>query len=100
MDIGLSPGKGFMKKYAVGIIGLGRIASLYEKDAKARKYYPYLTHAGTFSRYPRTKIACACDTDASHRKQFGMTWDVKALYSNYRQMLSREKIDILCVCTP
>jgi len=88
-----------MNRYRVGIIGLGRIASLYEKDTKARKYYPYLTHAGTFSRHPQTQIVCASDTNAFRRKDFERRWRVHSLYADYEEMLAKEAIDILCVCT-
>ena len=83
----------------MGIVGTGRIASLYENDPKAKKYYPSLTHAGAFSRHPKTEITCACDSNVSRLRDFGRKWRVVALYPDYREMLRQENIDILSVCT-
>lgn len=89
-----------LKKYKVGIVGCGRIASLYESDKRAKRFYPYLTHAGTFSKHPRTTVTCACDTNAKRLAQFGKRWKVNALYRDYREMLKHEELDILSICTP
>lgn len=88
-----------LRTYRVGIVGLGRIASLYEKDDRARRWYPYLTHAGSFSKHPRTEVVCACDCNPSRLRQFGRTWRVAALYSDYREMVREQEIDILSLCT-
>lgn len=89
-----------MSGYRVGIIGCGRIASQYENDSKARRYYSYLTHAGAYSSHPRTEIVAACDTDSVRLQEFGTTWGVTALYQDYKAMLEREDIQILSICTP
>lgn len=89
-----------MSVYRVGMVGLGRIASLFEQDPRARRYYPALTHAGSFSRHPRILITCACDQNPRRLRAFGRAWGVTALYRDYRQMLREQAIDILSVCTP
>jgi len=89
-----------MKKLKVGIIGLGRIASLYESDGRARKYYPALTHAGAYSKNSTVSITCGADIKRKRTALFGKRWRVKNLYSDYRKMLREEKIDILSICTP
>ena len=84
----------------MGVIGCGRIASLYESDSKAKKYYSYLTYAGAYSSHPRTKIVSACDIDPERLREFGEAWHVDALYQDYREMLDKEDIHILSICTP
>lgn len=88
-----------MRTYRVGIVGLGRIASLYESDRKARRYYPALTHAGSYRKHPRTRVVCGCDLDAGRRRAFGKRWRVDALYRDFRKMLRERAVDILSVCT-
>lgn len=87
------------KSLKAGIIGLGRIASLYEKDKKAQKYYPYLTHAGTYTKHPKIDLLCGADIDKNKCDQFQKMWGVDKVYRDYRMMLSENKIDILSICT-
>ncbi|MFA5255953.1 MAG: Gfo/Idh/MocA family oxidoreductase [Candidatus Omnitrophota bacterium] len=89
-----------MRKLKVGIIGLGRIASLYETDKRARKYYPALTHAGAYSLHKAVKITCGADVNRNRAALFGKRWGVKSLYTDYRKMLREQEIDILSICTP
>ena len=88
------------KKIRAAIIGLGRIGSLYELDKRAQKYYPYLTHAGTYVKHPQIELVCGADIVPSRRKQFKDMWNIKNIYSDYNQMLKKEDIDILSICTP
>jgi len=87
------------RKLRVGIIGLGRIASLYEDDARAKAYYPCLTHAGSYARHPEVELICGADIDAERREWFGKKWGVKGIYADYREMLEGNDLDILSVCT-
>lgn len=86
-------------KIKAGIVGLGRIASLYEEDARAKVFYPCLTHAGSYARHPAVEMVCGADIDAERRRRFGAQWGVAKLYSDYRQMLAENSLDILSVCT-
>ena len=88
-----------MTRYRVGLIGLGHIACRFERDPKARRYYPALTHAGSFAQHPKTRIVCGCDRDPQRLREFGRTWGVRGLYRDYRTMLRGESLDILSVCT-
>jgi len=89
-----------MKKLRVGIIGLGRIAALYEKDKRAKKYYPYLTHAGSYKKNPNVKIVCGADIDRNKLKKFRGMFGIDNLYTDYVQMLEENELDILSICTP
>lgn len=86
-------------KLKAGIIGLGRIASLYEEDAKAREYYPYLTHAGSYFKHPSVELICGSDINRNRLKKFGAMWGVNRLYEDYNNMLEENSLDILSVCT-
>jgi predicted dehydrogenase len=86
-------------KLKAGIIGLGRIASLYEEDARARQYYPYLTHAGSYSKHPSVELVCGADINKKRLKKFGVMWGVNKLYDDYKMMLKENDLDILSICT-
>ncbi|MBF0291642.1 MAG: Gfo/Idh/MocA family oxidoreductase [Nitrospinae bacterium] len=83
-------------RYNVAIIGLGRIASILEDDPLRSKP---CTHAGAFATHPKTRIIAGCDVNPERTTAFGKRWGVKKLYSDYRQMLAREKPDIVSVAT-
>ena len=85
-----------MKIYRVGIIGCGRIGSLLEEDALRGKP---CTHAGGFNTLPNARIVAGCDIDLPRLKRFGKQWDVGNLYSDYREMLHEEGLDIVCIAT-
>lgn len=85
-----------MKKYKVGIIGLGRQASLFEDDLLAQKP---CSHAGAYTIFSKTEIVSACDIREDRLKKFSKKWGVKSLYRDYREMLKKENLDIVSICT-
>lgn len=89
------------KTYRVGIVGLGRIASLFEEDKRMDKP---CTHAGAYTDTPNTEIVAACDIRQDRLDRFYNTWNSKQkyginLYKDYKEMLRKEKLDILSICT-
>lgn len=57
------------------------------------------THAGAFFANSKTEITAGCDIDEARLEKFGKKWKVKKLYADYKEMLSLEKPDIVCVAT-
>lgn len=84
------------KRYKVGIIGCGRIASLLEKDYL--RPHP-CTHAGGYAAVPRYELKAACDIDKGRLECFGKAWGVKKLYTDYLKMLENEDLDVVSICT-
>ncbi len=80
--------------YRVGIIGCGRISSIFDDDPNQTLIY---SHAGAFNAVPKTKLVAAADTDKQRLKGFGKRWGVDKLYSSYEEMLQKEKLDILVI---
>lgn len=78
---------------------MGRIASLYEKDRKAKRFYSSLTHAGTYDIHPAVDLVCGADIDRRKLTKFRNRWGVKRVYANYREMLDENELDILSICT-
>ena len=85
-----------MKKFKTGIVGCGRIGSILEEDPLRGKP---CTHAGGFSALPAIHLSAGCDIDPERLKEFGKRWHVTGLYSDYREMLEKENLDILCIAT-
>ena len=57
------------------------------------------THAGGFSALPAIHLSAGCDIDPERLQEFGKRWHVTGLYSDYREMLEKENLDILCIAT-
>ena len=85
-----------MKKLKIGLIGCGRIGSLLEQDPLRGKP---CTHAGGFGSLHSAKIVSGCDIDEKRLNTFGRQWAVDRLYTDYREMLRAEALDIVCVAT-
>jgi len=83
-------------KYKAGIIGCGNIGSMIDKGPGIKPFY---THAGAYYSSPKFQLTAACDIDPVKLKNFGQKWQVKNLYTDFRKMLEKEKLDILSVCT-
>lgn len=85
-----------MPQYRVGIIGTGRIASEFED---AFDEHPF-SIAGAFDMLPECQIVAGANRGEERLKRFGRRWNVSALYTNYREMLANEHLDIVAVATP
>ena len=48
---------------------------------------------------PAIHLSAGCDIDPERLKEFGKRWHVTGLYSDYREMLEKEDLDILCIAT-
>jgi len=90
--------------YTAAIIGLGRIGSLLDdpwadqhirdESWRARP----CTHAGQFAAHPRIRLVAGADLDPQRCGAFAARWGLKA-YTDYREMLDRERPDIVSLCT-
>lgn len=94
-----------MKTYRCAIIGLTSIASAPAAPSLSggRHALPY-SHASALAMIPNTRVVAICDIvpalTENFQRQWGTTWPDIQVYSDYREMLAREEIDILSVCTP
>lgn len=86
-----------MRLLRAAIIGTGRIASMLEQDPLRPRPN---THAGWYAHDPRTAIVAGCDVDADRLAAFGRDWGVDEphLYTDHREMLRRERPDVVSVC--
>ena len=89
-------------KYKVGVIGCGRMASTIEDEVQGARRsglrLPYC-HAGAYSVVEETEIVAACDIDEARLQTFQARWDVPNGYTDFRELIDREKPDILSITT-
>ena len=83
------------EKISCAIVGLGRIASLLEKDSLREKP---CTHAGAIAANPDCRLVAGCDISEERRLLFSQEWQVP-VYEDAAEMLSLHKPQILAVAT-
>lgn len=83
--------------YRVGIVGCGRIASVFDEDPKRAQIW---THARAYQDDGRTELVAAADINPTALADFCKKWLVRQAYTDYRTMLRNEQIDLLSICTP
>jgi predicted dehydrogenase len=80
-----------------GIIGCGNIASRFSND---KKRGDVVTHAHAYTQSPDVRLVAASDLDQGRLKQFSTKWSVDHVYQDYNQMLAKERLDIVSICSP
>ncbi len=73
-----------MEAYRVGIIGCGGIA----RD-----------HARAYGKIQNAKVVAGAELDPERREKFASDFDLQSSYGNYNEMLEKESLDIVNVCT-
>lgn len=80
-----------------GLIGCGNIGSRYDETANTDGIF---THAGMYSNSRAFQLECAADPDPKRRNEFSTFWNVPSMYSDYREMLAKNRFDIISIATP
>jgi UDP-N-acetyl-2-amino-2-deoxyglucuronate dehydrogenase len=73
------------KRIGFGIIGCGAIAP---------------SHANAIVNNNRGELIAVCDIEEVKAKSFQEKYGATYYYTDYREMLKREDIDVVCICTP
>ena len=79
-----------------GIVGCGRVASEFDKEPNSKVVS---THAGAYFAIDGVELVAACDLNREKLELCGKKWGISSLYQDYRQMLAKEALDILSICT-
>jgi len=82
--------------FRAGIVGCGRIGSEFDDDPKRRQTS---THAGAYSTTEEVALVAACDLHKEKLEKCQKRWHVPSLYQDYSEMLRKENLDILSICT-
>jgi predicted dehydrogenase len=88
--------------WRAAVIGCGRIADSIEDEVAEAPGWTLLpfSHAGAYQRCPRTELVAAADPNPERLERFGARRGVGRLYADYREMLERERPDVVSVCVP
>ncbi len=73
-----------MSKIKVGIIGVGSIAGL---------------HIESYLKNPNVELCAFCDINEEQLKKRGEQYGITKLYNNKEEMLAKEQLDAVSVCT-
>lgn len=74
------------KKFKAGVIGCGSIAQAL--------------HLPGYANHPAVELAAACDPVEQRREEAVSRFGVERTYSDYREMLESEQLDVVSVATP
>lgn len=94
-----------MKTYTAAIVGLSGIAARRARP-DAEGLYPHpmpASHAASYAHHPQTRVIAGCDLKREFLDEFTATWgDVwpeARVYTDFREMLTAQRPDILSVVT-
>jgi predicted dehydrogenase len=89
-----------MRRYRVGIIGLGRMGGTICDEIVGYGAFvlPY-SIAGACAASERLELACGCDLLPERREAFRERWGCEALYEDFTQMIAEERPDLVAICT-
>lgn len=95
-----------MSRYRAGIVGLSWITS----EPANPGTHPVLgtapphTHLSALAALPAVEVVAGCDISepacARFRERWSGRWPEAGTYLDYREMLARERLDLVCVATP
>lgn len=88
--------------YRAAVIGLGRMGSTFDDEIEwgGTLFLPYC-HAPSYDAHPAVELVAGADPHDEQRALFGQRWRIGAdhLYADYRELLARERLDLVSVCT-
>ena len=87
-----------MKKYSVGIIGLGRMGSTIDEEGHPSVILPY-SIAAACKKSNKLELITGADLSQEKRNSFQKKWSVKSVYENYITMIQEEALDIIAIST-
>jgi len=74
-----------MQKVKLGLIGCGRIAK---------------NHLDAISQIPEADFVAVCDNIPEKAEKVAEERDISKVYFDYHEMLAKEKLDLVSICTP
>ncbi len=83
------------------VIGLGRMGSTFddERTSGGAVYLPYC-HTPAYLASPHTELVAGADPHDEQRSIYAERWGLEGhVYADYRELLDKEKPDIVSVCT-
>jgi predicted dehydrogenase len=95
-----------MPTYKAVIVGLTGIGARRPVEPTQLPIYGVMprSHAAAYHRHPQTQVVAVCDIRQealdNFQRDWADVWPEVRCYTNYREMLTQEKPDLVSVCTP
>lgn len=92
-------------RFRVALISAGRMTSTIDDEIREQDTWPSLkrqlpySHAPCYKTFPEVDMVAVCDLDETKCRTFCARWDVPRYYLDYREMIDRERPDILSIAT-
>lgn len=84
-----------------GIVGCSGISiAKPERSAAPRRTPLPHSHASAFHAVPETEVVAVCDVVPDATARYVAAWGEAARYTDYRELLARENLDLLSIATP
>lgn len=87
-------------KYRVGIIGTGRSGGLIDDELPAGDQRKPYGHYGAYAAIPETEVVAVANRGTERLRRFCERFGVTNTYLDYREMIDRERLDIVSLTTP
>ena len=91
-----------MAQLRAGVIGLGRIGSTFDDEiTRGGTFFLPYCHAPAYHESPQVELVAGADLDGQQRTWFAERWglDDAHVHADYQEMLRREDLDLVSVCT-
>ena len=91
-----------MKPYRAAVIGCSRMGGFIDNElANSPRYNLLMSHAAGFTHCARTELIACADLRSDIMAEFGRQYHIPAArqYTDYRDMIEREELDIVSVAT-
>jgi predicted dehydrogenase len=89
-----------MPKYKVAIIGTGRMGGLIEDELDPNQFVIPYGHFSGYAAIEETEVIAVANRGKERLKRFSDRFGVTNTYLDYREMIQKEKPDIVSVTTP
>ena len=84
-----------MASIRVGFIGTGKRKAQPDLNGFFMAYH----HAPGYAKLPDCDMVCCADIVREHAEEFAQAMGVPAVYTDYHEMLAKEGLDIVSICT-
>ena len=86
--------------YRGAVVGCGRMGSTIDDEHVGMPHYPWpWAHAPAMIEASGIELVAGVDVDRARLEDFGRRWKVAGLYTDIREMVERERPDIVSVTT-
>ncbi len=87
-------------KYKVAIIGTGRMGGLIEDEVPSNAFSSPYGHFSAYAAIAETEVVAVANRGNERLERFSKRFGVSNAYLDYREMIEKERPDIVSVTTP